>query len=90
MSPAYSAMVRSLENLPEPATFRTALRRPRIRVCVQRRHAPVDIQVRPEICEVHVAIAVGDEPKNLHYSLATNQPPGTRASAAFGPHVSGS
>jgi hypothetical protein len=26
MSLAYSAIVRSLENLPEPATFRTALR----------------------------------------------------------------
>ena len=26
MSAAYSAMVRSLENLPEPATFRIALR----------------------------------------------------------------
>ena len=37
MSAAYSAMVRSLENFPEPATFKIALRAHPVRVAVELR-----------------------------------------------------
>src|SRR5215468_5234494 len=51
MSAAYSAMVRSLENLPDPATLRIAFRaQPSAR-----------LEVRPQVREVHVVVAVREQ-----------------------------
>ena len=57
MSEAYSAIVRSLENFPEPATFSYRLCRPSIRVGVQVGQSAVCVQIGVQIRQVHVEVA---------------------------------
>ena len=61
ISAAYSAIVRSLENLPELATFRIALRAQPVRVGVELDQPPVRLEVGGEVGQVHVVVAVGQQ-----------------------------
>ena len=58
ISAAYCAMVRSLENLPEPATLRMALRAQASRSAIECARCLVGLQIGPQIGQVHVVVAV--------------------------------
>ena len=58
MPAAYSAMVRSLENLPEAGHIQDRLARPGIRVGIQLGKPLVRLQVRVQVRQVHVVVPV--------------------------------
>ena len=57
MPAAYSAMVRSLENLPEPATFKIALRAQASGSAYSSLSCWSALQVRGQVRQVHVVVA---------------------------------
>jgi hypothetical protein len=57
MSAPYSLIVRSLENLPEFATFKMAVRVPRTRIGIQLAQPLVRFEIGPEVRQVHVVVA---------------------------------
>ena len=57
MSAAYSAIVRSLENFPEPAIFKIAFAYPSIRVVVQVAQLPVGLEIGREVRQVHIMVS---------------------------------
>ena len=61
MSAAYSAIVRSLENFPELATFRMAFSRPCVRIGIQLRKSLVGLKVGRQIRQVHIEVPMGQE-----------------------------
>ena len=58
---AYSAMVRSLENFPEAATFRIALRGPGLGFAIQIHEPLIGLQVGLQVRQVQVVVAVGQQ-----------------------------
>ena len=56
ISAAYSVMVRSLENFPEPATFKMALAHPGIGFGIQGEQALVGCEIRLQIRQMHVVV----------------------------------
>ena len=58
IDPAYSAIVRSLENFPERATLRIALRPHASRSRVEVGHALLRRDVRRQVGQVHVVVAL--------------------------------
>ena len=61
ISVAYSWMVRSLENLPEAGDVVDDLARPCVAVACERRQAARRRRDRPEVGEMHVVVAVGEQ-----------------------------
>ncbi len=57
MSAAYSAIVRSLENLPEQATLRIALRAQASASAIQLADPLLGLGVRRQVGQVHVVVA---------------------------------
>ena len=58
MSAAYSAIVRSLENFPEPATFRMALRAQASASAYSSQQPLVRLEIGLQVRQVHVVVAV--------------------------------
>ena len=58
MSDAYSAIVRSLENLPEQPTFSYGLTCPTVGVLIKRSNCRLRLSISGQVGQVHVVVAV--------------------------------